>query len=244
MKNNNITNLAMDLRRLWGIDLFSPIDIMPLVLEKMEKLTLIWMEMDENTSGCCSKNSNGDAIILINSNHSKGRQNFTIAHELYHILHGESSQFFCCSEVDKEIEAEADKFASSLLISDFALFEFKRQNNIKEWSIKDIIKCEQLFQISHKNMLCRLRRENWITYEDFERFKYGVKAEATKLGYDTELYEPSPENKKFYSLGHLIPLVNKVYNEDKISNGLKNEILIKNYRSDIAYGIKEDKFFD
>ena len=109
--------------------------------------------------------------------------------------------------------------------------------------MKDIIKCEQLFQISHMNMLCRLRRENWISFSDFERFKF-VKTEAAKLGFNLDLYESSEDDKKFYALGHLIPLVEKVYNEGKISTGLKNEILIRNFRSDIAYGIKEDSFFD
>lgn len=245
MKNNkDVNKYAMDLRRKWGIDFYSPIDILSLVLEKMDKLTIIWMEM-EDVSGCCSKNESGDSIILINSSQSKGRQNFTLAHELYHVLYGESSQFFCSNDLNNEIEKEADKFASSFLIPDYALIEYKRQNNINKWSIKDIIKCEQLFQISHKSMLYRLKMENWISSDDFERFEsLGIKREAAKLGFNLDLYESSKEDKKFYTLGHLIPLVDKVYNDDKISKGLKNEILIKAFRSDIAYGIKEDSIFD
>ncbi|MDO5850472.1 MAG: ImmA/IrrE family metallo-endopeptidase [Methanobacteriaceae archaeon] len=242
--NKNIDNYAMDLRREWGIDFYSPIDIVSLVLEKMDKLTIIWMEIDDEVSGCCSKDENGNSIILINSSQSKGRQNFTLAHELYHILYGESSQFFCCNSLNNDIEKEADKFASSLLLPQYALREYKKQHNIKEWSIKDIIKCEQFFQISHKNMLYRLKMENWISSEDFERFKFGVKKEATKLGFSIDLYEPSKENRKFYTLGYLIPFVDKIYTNDKISKGLKNEILIKSFRSDIAYGIKDDPFFD
>lgn len=242
--NKNIENYAMNLRREWGIDLYSPIDIVSLVLEKMDKLTLLWMEIDEEVSGCCSKNDKGDSIILINSSQSIGRQNFTLAHELYHILYGESTQFFCCNSLNNDIEKEADEFASSLLLPKYALWEYKKQHHITEWSIKDIIKCEQFFQISHKNMLYMLRMEEWITFEDFENFKLGVKKEATKLGFSIDLYEPSKENKKFYTLGHLIPFVDKIYNNNKISKGLKNEILIKSFRSDIAYGIKEDPFFD
>lgn len=241
----SISRLAVDLRRSWGIDQYSPINIVSLVLEKLDNLTILWMEMDDDISGCCSKNENNDFIILINSNHSKGRQNFTLAHELYHLLYGESTQFFCCNDINEEVEKEANKFASALLIPDSALDDYKNRNNIVKWSIKDIIKCEQLFQISHKSMLYILREEKWISSDEFERFEMlGVIKEAAKLGFNIDLYESSKEDKKFYALGHLIPLVEKVYENNKISKGLKNEILIKNFRSDIVYGIKEDSFFD
>ena len=60
------------------------------------------------------------------------------------------------------------------------------------------------------------------------------------LGYDLTLYNESPNDKKFYMLGKLIPLVNKSYERGLISKGLMEEILIKNYRSDIVYNLKED----
>ena len=125
-----------------------------------------------------------------------------------------------------------------------ALREFKRENVREKWTIKNIIKCEQWFAISHKSMLYRLRREKDISLYDFERFKYGVKGNALRLGYDLDLYEPSDENKQYYAVGHLIPLVEKIHSKGKISTGLKNEILNSNFRSDIVYDLKEDYFFD
>ena len=41
--------------------------------------------MPETIYGCCCKTTL-DSLIMINSNHSKGIQNVTIAHELYHLL--------------------------------------------------------------------------------------------------------------------------------------------------------------
>ena len=82
--------LALKLRREWGIDNYAPIDIFSLALEKIENLTLKWYEMDGIVSGCCLR-SEDDNLILINSRHSKGRQNFTLAHELYHLNFDESS---------------------------------------------------------------------------------------------------------------------------------------------------------
>ncbi|MGN0092900.1 MAG: ImmA/IrrE family metallo-endopeptidase [Methanobrevibacter sp.] len=130
--------LAIRLRDRWDINTHSPIDIFPLVLDKIKDLTLLWYGMDQSISGCCCKNDKNQ-IIMINSNHTRGRQNFTLAHELYHLF-----------------------------------------------------------------------------------------------------FDKSPNDKKFYMLGKLIPLVNKSYERGLISKGLMEEILIKNYRSDIVYDLKED----
>ena len=93
-------------------------------------------------------------------------------------------------------------------------------------------------------MLVRLKKEKYITEKEFEEFKKDVKINAIDLGFDTILYEKSPNNKKFYTIGELIPLIKKSYLNDKISKGLMEEILIKNYRSDIVYNLKEDSNFD
>ena len=184
LEYHETNDLALSLRRQWGIDDYSPIDIFSIALEKIRNLTIIWMKMDQDISGACSKND-GDYVVVINSIHSKGRQNFTLAHEIYHLLYDDSNnQFFCADDDNDEVEKEANNFASSLLMPITALQEFKRENVNDKWSIKEIIKCEQWFAISHKNMLCRLRREKDISFNDFQRFKYGVKCNALRLGYD------------------------------------------------------------
>ena len=244
LKYHETNDLALSLRREWGIDDYSPIDIFSLALDKMPNLTIIWMKMDDEVSGACSKQGK-DSVVAINSIHSKGRQNFTLAHELYHLLYDKSNtQFFCTDDDNDEVEEEANNFASSLLMPTAALREFKIKNIGEKWTIKDLVKCEQWFAISHKNLLNRLLHIGDIDYSDYERFKYGIKAHALRLGYDLELYESSNENKQYYALGHIIPLAEKIYDSGKISKGLKNEILINNFRSDIAYDLKDDLFFD
>ncbi|MCC7553948.1 MAG: ImmA/IrrE family metallo-endopeptidase [Methanobacteriaceae archaeon] len=239
MKNYHETNeLAADLRRQWGIDQYAPIDIFSTVVEKIDNLTLIFMVLDNETSGCCCQSKN-DKLILINSIHSKGRQNFTLAHELYHILYEKSKEWIICSyeEQNNDSEKEADNFASSLLLPINALIDYKRQNKIKKWSLNDIIRCEQYFQISHLSMLCRLRKENQISYEEFNDYRPNIKSNASKLGFSTDLYESSSENKKYYSTGEYIPLTEKIYNNNKISIGKKEELLLDVYRSDIVYNL-------
>ena len=74
-----------------------------------------------------------------------------------------------------------------------------------------------------------------INMIDYDEFIPHVITFTTRYGFDTALCKPSDKEKEYYALGHLIPLVNRIYDEDKISKGLKNEILIDNFRSDIAY---------
>jgi Zn-dependent peptidase ImmA (M78 family) len=242
-KQHEPSQLAEDLRREWGIDNYAPIDIFNIVNENMPNLTLIFSPLDDKISGCCSKIYK-EQVILINSNHPKGRQNFTLAHEIYHLLYEDNDEWLICSidENENPSEKKADKFASSLLMPNSALRDYKKRNKVKKWSLDKIISCEQFFKISHIAMLCRLRRLNSITYDEYKDYKPNVKQEAMKLGYSTELYEPSIENKKYFSLGNYIRLTEKAYENGKISIGKRNELLNDVYRSDIVYNIKEEDF--
>ena len=238
MINSEIIFKAESLRRSWDIDNVSPLNILQCVLENVDDLTILWFPMIEEVSGCCSKTGD-DKIICLNSKHSKGRQNFTLAHELYHLLfEDEVDSFICNVNSDSESEKNANDFASSLLIPNIALNEFMNRNEIDKWQLKDIVKCEQYFQISHIAMLCKLRREKLISYDKFLSFKPNVKRSAWNLGYDLSLYEPTKEH---YSLGKIIQLSNMAYDNGKITGGKYDEILLNIFRSDMVYNtLQED----
>ena len=122
---------------------------------------------------------------------------------------------------------------------DSALYWFKNKNQIIDWTLKDIIKCEQYYQISHLAMLYRLKNLNWITDAQFKEFEPNIIHEADKLGYDISLYKESGENQKFSSIGELIRLTQKAFENGKITGGKRKEILSKSYRNDIIYDLRE-----
>ena len=234
----NSTALAEMLRHEWGIESFASINIRSLVYNNIRNLTVLWFPMKTNISGCCSKTKD-DKLIFINTNHTIGRQNFTLAHELYHLLYEDIDDFIVCGVNSKsQSEKNADIFASTLLMPDSALYWFKNKNQIEEWSIEDVIKCEQHYQVSHSAMLIRLKKMNWINQNQFDEFELNLKYEADKLGYDTSLYKPSPENQKYSSIGELIRLTEKAYDDEKITGGKRREILLKSFRNDILYNSK------
>lgn len=238
--------LALRLREEWGIDYYAPIDIFSLVLEKIDNLTLAWMDMDGILSGCFLK-SKHDFLIMINSNHSKGRQNFTLAHELYHLKFEEGNLPYCPLDSKDVIEERANKFASYFLMPNCALDYYCYKNNIVQWTLKDMVKCEQLFQISHKALLTRLHEEKYLDDESFERYtspRFSIKRYAANLGFDTTLYEKSLESKRNFVLGNVIPLTNKLYGKHEISRAYKNKIFTKIYREDLADYIEKNRSFD
>ncbi|MBQ6813620.1 MAG: ImmA/IrrE family metallo-endopeptidase [Methanobrevibacter sp.] len=226
----NSSALAEILRHEWGIESFASLNIRSLVYSNIRNLTVLWFPMKINISGCCSKTKK-DKIIFINTNHSIGRQNFTLAHELYPLLYEDIDDFIVCGlNNNSQSEKNADKFASTLLIPDSALYWFRNKNQIENWSLEDLIKCEQYYQISRSTLLGRLKDLNWINQEEKREFESDIIREADRLGYDTGLYKPSPDNLKYSSIGELIRLTEKAYDNKKISGGKRSEILLKSFR--------------
>lgn len=226
---------AQSLRHDWGIEGFACVNLRSLIQTNMKNLTVLWFPMKTNISGCCSK-TDEDNIIFVNTNHTIGRQNFTLAHELYHLLYDDIGEFVVCGvNTNSESEKNANDFASALLMPDSALYWFKNKNNIDDWSLEDVIKCEQYFQVSNSAMLMCLKNLNWINDDQFEEYGSDIIRQANRLGYDTSLYKPSLENQKYSSIGELIRLTEKAFDDKKITGGKRREILLKSFRNDILY---------
>ena len=178
---------------------------------------------------------------------SIGRQRFSLAHELYHLYFDESgisSASLTTIGKGDENEKKADQFASYFLIplsSLYGLIEsIKGKNKHDRLNIEDVIKIEQYYGVSHKAILYRLMEEGEIDSEDIKTMETGVIALAARLGYDTAIYYSSAKDKKKIVLGHYIALAEKLFNDEYISYGKYEEILLDGFRDDIVYGIGEE----
>ena len=54
-----LNSFAVELRRDWDLNPYSPIDLFSIVLSKLPNLTILFYPMSDNTSGMCIKNING-----------------------------------------------------------------------------------------------------------------------------------------------------------------------------------------
>lgn len=236
----NLSYQAAELRKQFGEDDCSYIDVFNIV-ENDETITLFYYPMNSVSGMCLLDGKN--KIIAINSLSSKGRQRYTLAHELYHLYYHKNNACFVCSKNDlnskKEQEKEADIFASYFLAPFNAFKKFADDLKIIKgyFDINDVIKCEQYFGLSHIATLVRLKEENYITEEFFEECKILKPAPlAKKLGFTTDLYVPNNEATQKYTTGRYINLANKLKENDLVSNAKYEQFLLECFRKDLVYG--------
>ncbi|MCH5253374.1 MAG: ImmA/IrrE family metallo-endopeptidase [Lachnospiraceae bacterium] len=243
-KAQELNSLALKTRKIWGEDSYSPLDIFAIVNGwKEKKITLVKYPLSARISGMCTR-VDDDIVICINSATSYGRQRFTLAHELYHVLYEEGMQRVICDmnmNADKSVsEREADQFASYLLMPHDALLQYRQGK--KSWDIGTIIDAEQFFQISHQAMIYRLSFEHLITEKEADRYKLiAVSTEAARMGYGKELYFPADKRKQYFTTGEYIRKVEQMVEKELISNGKKEELLLEAYRADIVYDFDEEE---
>ena len=240
-----LNSLALRTRRMWNEDGYSPVDIFAIVNGwKEKKITMVRYPLSSRISGMCTREKQ-DVIICINSTTSYGRQRFTLAHELYHVLYEENMQRVICDMSmtgDKpESEYEADQFASYLLMPYDALLEYEYDQ--AKWTLEKVIDAEQFFQVSHQAMLHRLVRDKLIAAERAEEYRLiTVSMEAARLGYGKELYYPTAKNQQYFTTGEYIRKVEQMTERDFISNGKREELLMEAYRADIVYDFDGEEF--
>lgn len=247
-EKHTLMEKALKLRHRLGEDDKSPVDIFRLVLNN-QNITLIHYPFSDNVSGICVKKTQ-DTIIALNSKMSYGRQRFTLAHELYHMYYDDANIEIVCGKTigsGIDIEKDADMFASYFLIPPtLFLGEIENINKNRKILVSDVVKLEQFFGVSRYAMLFRLLEEEVITREDFNSMKSNVILSATSLGYNDELYKPTPEEKQYMTYGKYISLARDLYDKELVSKGKYEELLIEAFRSDIVFnlGSEGEELFD
>ena len=138
--------------------------------------------------------------------------------------------------VDKsDSEKEADMFARYLLLPYDSLLSYEEDK--EKWSSLDkIVEAEQFFQISHQAMQFRLKFDGILSEKTIDKYKkVRISEIATKLEYDLDLYKSTSEEEQFHTTGEYVRKIDKLWNNDLISEGKKNELLFEGFRADIVY---------
>lgn len=212
---------AKDTRQFYGIGDYDSVDMFKL-LKFNENINIIKMECDEAFSG--SLIIKGDVkAILLNSDMTYGRQIFTLAHELYHLLYDKEKSG------NPSIEKEANEFASHFIMPEAALRKQLASRNCfsnKDITIEDLIFIEQFFMISHLALLKRLNL-------DPEKFSCKLEQLSKALGYSPKLYLRTNEELEIFS--NLPEVAKKLLDQEKITEGKYLEYLISSGYSDIAF---------
>ena len=201
-----------------GLSATEPITLKSLLL-KLNILT-VFRPLSDNFSGMCLKDNSEHRFMLINSNQPRGRQHFTIAHELYHLyIEKKPTPHKCnpgCASKDP-IEQCADMFASSLLMPEGGICQLipEMELKTKNISMATVLKLEHYFSVSRSALLYRLQNIGLITESTRSKLaEIKVKYSAKCFGYDTALYEPANEG---LVIGDFGEKARKLFEQEKIS---------------------------
>jgi len=196
------------------------------LLLKLNILTL-FRPLSETFSGMAIKAGN-EKFILVNSNHSVGRQNFTIGHELYHLFLQDDFETHICStgifSKNNRIEYLADLFSANLLMPESGILDIipSEELGMNKVSPATLLKAEQLFSVSHQAMLFRLRELGLVNNAFIEANKSDITTTAKLYGFDTTLYQAANNG---LMIGDYGILANRLFETGKISESHLAELM-------------------
>lgn len=210
---------AIEFRNNLGFGNTDAINLKSLLL-KLDVIA-VFKPLSEKFSGMAVKTEKKN-FILINSNHSIGRQNFSICHELYHLyIQPDFKPHHCKTGVfDKHSDQEyfADIFASYFLMPDDGILSLMPDDEFKKdkISLNTVLKIEQYFGCSRLALLYRLKELGHISPKIFENYSGSVKHTAKQYGYPTDLYEAGNHG---LVIGNYGSLAKYLFDKEKVSEG-------------------------
>jgi len=241
----DIENKAATFRNSRGFGEADPISLESLLLK--ENIITLFKPLSGALSGMAIKASDQAKFILVNQNHSIGKQYFTISHELYHLLVQENFTSQKCYtglfEAHSDIEEiKADRFAANLLLPKLGVFELipederQKKNTIRS---QTIFKVQQYYKVSVKAVIFRLVEFGLVDRYYFDDYSSGVKNLARQFGYNTGLYEKGNENR---TIGDYATTASLLFHSKKISESFYLELLNAIDFDPIAKNEQEDEF--
>ena len=164
-------------------------------------------------------------FILVNSNSRRGRQHFTIAHELYHLFYDPNPKPHICNGAERDkSEMEANAFASVLLMPQEGILKSISDEELiaNRLKISTVLKLEQLFSVSHEAMVNRLKILKLISDKQRQELLDISIIEAAKAyGFDLSIYQKGNEN---LLLGNYGENLRELYDKQIISEGHYREL--------------------
>ncbi|NSW84661.1 MAG: ImmA/IrrE family metallo-endopeptidase [Syntrophothermus sp.] len=228
---------ARESRQQFGYNQLIPVDIWQIL--RAEGIAVIKRPLKSDISALFLRKFPA-ALVLVNSARTLGHQNFSGAHEYFHFRYDPEQKIKVCKVMEFDPrnpnEREADLFAAYFLVPDEALewqLERRLRGRQRHLSITDVIALEQLFWVSHREMLIRLEEIGYLNQKQREEMAAGIIETARRLGYDTSLYKPTNESVVLSDLPEKATLA---LERELISSGRYEEILLEAGYPELIYG--------
>ncbi len=223
MNRSSLKKKADKFRKDLKLSSIAPVDVVDVC--KLKKINLIFKPYSRASFSGISMKIDAELFIVVNSSKTLGHQNFTIAHEFYHLFYEKGFEKSICkiSNIEEENERDAHSFAINFLVPDDAVTKFF-ENTKGDLNVSDIVRFESIFKISHRAMLIKLKNMGMITGKYLKDFERGVIKLAKEMEIDPSLYRPT---EKLQIISDYLMLARKAYEAEKISIGKFEELLQK-----------------
>ena len=224
-----IEQLALKMRAEAGVNASEPIHTKTL-LRKLGVMVM-YRPLSERACGLSMRSADGNMkFILINSNNSRGRQHFTICHELFHLYYDEEPKPHICGTPGMEkdpSEINANAFASALLLPPVGVLAMIPPEEIKSRRVTmaTMLRLEQLFGVSHQSFCYCLRHMRLLTEDELQvhlEESKRIQEIAAEYGYDTSLYQGGNEG---VVIGDFGEKARRLFDMERISEGHYVELL-------------------
>lgn len=227
-------NLAVKMRSELQMSLTEPINVKTVL--RVLKIITLYRPLSTSLYGLSVKSAdNRFRFILVNSNTTRGRQHFTIAHELYHLYFDHDPHSHICREgLSDESERSANMFARAFLMPRAGILKSIPDDELSTnaLTLTTVLDLEALYGVSHTAMLIRLKELRLLSNADYERYmSVKVTREASLRGMDVDLYMNGNEG---IVIGDYGAKARELFEKDIISEGHYVELLKK-----IGYGCGE-----
>ncbi len=210
-------------RTQWGLNDKEPIRFSSL-LSQLNVIT-VFKPLSSPFAGMAvkvAKNEGGcHRFMMVNSDHSLGKQHFTICHELYHLYIQEKFEYQRCQTgvFDKSKDTQeyyADVFAAYLLMPETGIKSMIPDQELvkNKISIQTVLKLEHYFSCSRIAMLYRLKELQIIDNSLLEIHKQKPMSSAVRNGYPINLYKEGNSDKVIGDYGSI---ANRLFEKEKIS---------------------------
>ena len=224
-----IEQLALKMRVAAGVIPSEPIHTKTL-LRKLGVMVM-YRPLSERACGLSMRSADGAMkFMLINSNNSRGRQHFTICHELFHLYYDEEPKPHVCGTPGMEkdpSEINANAFASALLLPPAGVLAQIPPEEIKSRRVTmaTMLRLEQLFGVSHQSLCYCLRHMRLLTEDELQvhlEESKRIQQIASEYGYDTSLYQGGNEG---VVIGDFGEKARRLFDMERISEGHYVELL-------------------
>lgn len=224
-----VEQLALKMRAEAGVNPSEPIHTKTL-LRKLGVMVM-YRPLSERACGLSMRSADGKMkFMLINSNNSRGRQHFTICHELFHLYYDEEPKPHVCGAPGMEkdpSEINANAFASALLLPPSGVLAQipPEEIKIRRVTMATMLRLEQLFGVSHQSLCYCLRHMRLLTEDELQvhlEESKSIQQIAAEYGCDTSLYKSGNEG---VVIGDFGEKARRLFDMERISEGHYVELL-------------------